>query len=65
MSYDYLLHWGCLAVPANQVRLTQEEAAAVQRLQGLGFSEGECLEAYLACVPAPSLLHVLPFLGSV
>mmetsp|Transcript_63753 Transcript_63753/g.151985 ORF Transcript_63753/g.151985 Transcript_63753/m.151985 type:complete len:376 (+) Transcript_63753:119-1246(+) len=31
------------------VRLTEDEAAAVQRLQGLGFSREACVQAYLAC----------------
>lgn len=34
---------------ANVIQLTQEEAAAVQRLQQLGFSQREAAEAYLAC----------------
>lgn len=34
---------------ANVIQLTAEEAAAVQRLQQLGFSQGEAAEAYLAC----------------
>ena len=65
MSHAHPLYWRCDAVPANQVRLTQEEAAAVQRLQGLGFSEGECLEAYLAYAPALCRFHVLPVLRFV
>ena len=36
------------AVPANAVALTQEEADAVGRLEGLGFSRNACLEAYIA-----------------
>ena len=34
---------------AHVVQLSQEEAAAVQRLQGLGFSQQEAVEAYLVC----------------
>lgn len=34
---------------ANVIQLTADEAAAVQRLQQLGFSQGEAAEAYLAC----------------
>uniref|UniRef100_A0A7S2W866 UV excision repair protein RAD23 n=1 Tax=Mucochytrium quahogii TaxID=96639 RepID=A0A7S2W866_9STRA len=33
----------------NVVHLTQEEAAAVDRLAELGFSKQACVEAYLAC----------------
>lgn len=32
-----------------EIQLTQEEAAAVQRLEGMGFSRDLCLEAFLAC----------------
>lgn len=32
-----------------EIQLTQEEAAAVERLQGMGFSRDLCLEAFLAC----------------
>lgn len=32
-----------------EIQLTQEEADAVQRLQGMGFSRDACLEAFLAC----------------
>jgi UV excision repair protein RAD23 len=31
------------------IELTEEEAAAVERLQGLGFPKDACLEAYLIC----------------
>lgn len=34
---------------AQVVRLTAEEAAAVQRLQDLGFTRRQAIEAYLAC----------------
>jgi len=34
---------------AHVIQLTQEEMQAVQRLQGLGFSQQEAAEAYLAC----------------
>ena len=34
---------------ATVVSLTADEAAAVGRLQGLGFSKQRVLEAYLAC----------------
>jgi len=33
----------------NVIHLTQEEAQAVERLQGLGFSQQEAIQAYLAC----------------
>lgn len=33
----------------TRIALTPEEAAAVQRLQGLGFSQQRALEAFLAC----------------
>ncbi|MEW5300632.1 MAG: hypothetical protein WDW36_003547 [Sanguina aurantia] len=31
------------------VELTQEDAAAVERLQSLGFDRNSCIEAYIAC----------------
>lgn len=35
--------------PQHTIQLTQEEAAAIGRLQDLGFSREEAAEAYLAC----------------
>jgi len=32
-----------------QIRLTPEEGEAIQRLQALGFSEQEALQAFMAC----------------
>jgi UV excision repair protein RAD23 len=32
-----------------QIELTEEEAAAVGRLEALGFSRQACLQAYIAC----------------
>lgn len=37
------------ADPPGVVRLTQEEADAVERLTNLGFNRQQALEAYLAC----------------
>lgn len=34
---------------AIEIELTEEEAAAVERLQGLGFPKEACLEAFLLC----------------
>lgn len=33
----------------NVIRLTEDEMAAVNRLMGLGFSQQEAAQAYLAC----------------
>ena len=46
-----------------QIQLTQEEAAAVGRLQGLGFSEDDALQAYLACEKNEELAANLLFDG--
>ena len=49
---------------AHVVSLTQPEAAAVQRIMGLGFSQQEALEAYLVCdkneVIAANMFNLLP-----
>ena len=37
------------APPQNVIRLTPEEAAAVDRLAELGFPKRACVEAYFAC----------------
>lgn len=34
---------------ATQIELTEEEDAAISRLEALGFSREECLQAYLVC----------------
>lgn len=34
---------------ATQIELTEEEAAAIARLEGLGFPRDECIQAYLVC----------------
>lgn len=34
---------------AVQIELSEEEAAAVARLEGMGFDHQLCLEAFLAC----------------
>ena len=34
---------------AVQIELSEEEAAAVERLEGMGFDRQLCLEAFLAC----------------
>ncbi len=35
--------------PQGGIRVTQEEMAAIQRLQSLGFSQEKAAEAFLAC----------------
>lgn len=49
---------------AQVVRLTQDEAAAVQRLQDLGFSRQQAIEAYLACDKNEQMAANLLFDGS-
>lgn len=39
--------WGFCAGPT--IELSAEDAAAIERLQQLGFERGMCIEAYLAC----------------
>jgi UV excision repair protein RAD23 len=34
---------------AQQIELSEDDAAAIERLQGLGFERDACIEAYLAC----------------
>lgn len=40
---------GGRAPPANVIRLTEEEMAAVNRLVELGFNQQDAVAAYLAC----------------
>lgn len=55
---------GQLPPGAQVVRLTQDEAAAVQRLQDLGFSRQQAIEAYLACDKNEQMAANLLFDGS-
>ena len=55
---------GQLPPGAQVVRLSQAEAAAVQRLRDLGFSERQALEAYLACDKNEQMAANLLFDGS-
>ena len=40
---------GGLPPGAVQIELSEQEAAAVARLEGMGFDRQQCLEAFLAC----------------
>lgn len=36
-------------VPCAEIAVTEEEAAAIERLQGMGFAREACIEAFIAC----------------
>ena len=38
----------CGVVPA-EIAVTEEEAAAIDRLQNMGFERAACIEAFIAC----------------
>ncbi len=44
-----LLVWADLPPGAVAVHLTEEEQAAIQRLETLGFDRNRCIEAFLLC----------------
>lgn len=39
----------------NQIQVTEEEAASIERLQALGFPRNACIEAFFACDKNESL----------
>lgn len=43
-----VLHAACCCC-SLQIELSEADAAAIERLQGLGFERDACIEAYLAC----------------